>query len=66
MECPIFEFHAPDGNVFNVYEDGTAIGFPDGVVVVNRAKPLLDSLRSWKEQFPASLVTGQQSKAAVS
>lgn len=45
MDEPLFELHGQDGHKWLIYENGEAIGFPDGTVIVNRARPLLDAFR---------------------
>ncbi len=43
---PLFELRGPAGEVWRLYTDGHMDGFPPGTILVNRAKPLLDALRS--------------------
>ena len=57
----LFELHGPLGQVWKLYENGRAEGFPEGTVIVNRAKPLLDSLLR-EQQIPCSGVSHQQAK----
>ncbi|OJW95509.1 hypothetical protein [Thiobacillus sp. 65-1402] len=57
---PLFELRGPDGAVWMLYEDGRATGFPDGTVIVNRAKPQLDLLRGRIKKFEAALISDQQ------
>lgn len=40
----LFELRGLDGHVWRLYLDGRAEGFPIGTVIVNRAKPLFESL----------------------
>lgn len=42
---PLFELRGPNGEAWTLWEDGRVAGFPDGTVVINRAKPVLDELR---------------------
>lgn len=56
----LFELYGPGGHRYALYEDGTAIGFPEGTVVVNRAMPLVSSLRARIKQFPASGIPDDQ------
>lgn len=37
IDEPLFELHNTDGRAWKLYEDGTAVGFPDGTLIVNRA-----------------------------
>ncbi len=57
---PLFELHGPDGQKWALYEDGTATGFPDGTVIVNRAIPRINLLLGWIEKLKAALVSGRQ------
>ncbi len=59
----LFELRGPDGREWRLYENGRATGFPDGTTIVNRAKPLLDSMRGEK-QVPGSRVADQQPEVA--
>lgn len=56
---PLFELRGPDGKTWMLYEDGTATGFPDGTVIVNRARPQLDSLRGRIKQLDGSLIADE-------
>lgn len=58
----LFELRGAHGQVWRLYENGRADGFPEGTLIVNRAKPLLDSLRGEK-QLPCSCVAHQEAKA---
>lgn len=57
--APIFELHGPDGKTWMLYEDGTATGFPEGTVIVNRAMPLLDLLRGWIKKLGGPSITNE-------
>lgn len=59
-DTPLFELCGSDGERLMLYEDGTATGFPDGTVIVNRAKPQLDLLRGRIKQLETALVADQQ------
>ena len=43
---PLFELRNNDGRTWKLYEDGTAIGFPVGTLVINRAFVELNALRA--------------------
>ena len=58
--APTFELHGPDGKTWMIYEDGTTTGFPDGTVIVNRAKPQLDLLRGRIKELEAALIADKQ------
>ena len=60
----LFELHGPDGHVWRLYENGRADGFPAGTIIVNKAKPLLDSLRGCT-QSPVSLLYQAQQEAQI-
>ncbi len=57
---PVFELHGNNGHAWKPYEDGTATGFLDGTLVVDRAYGKLNSLRARIEQLPTSGVTDEQ------
>lgn len=40
-ESVLFEARAPDGNMYRVFEDGSAEGFPEGTAVSNYWIPML-------------------------
>lgn len=56
---PIFELRGPDGKTWMLYEDGTATGFPEGTLIVNRALPLLDLLRGWIKKLGGPSITNE-------
>lgn len=58
--APTFELLGPDGKTWMLYEDGTATGFPDGTVIVNRAKAQLDLLRGRIKKLEATLIADKQ------
>ncbi len=60
IEQPLFELHGKDGHMWKIYEDGRATGFPDGTLVVNKARGELNSLRTRIKQLPTSGVTDEQ------
>ena len=60
IERPLFDLRTKDGHVYELYEDGRAIGFPDGTLVVNRARGELNSLRARIEKLPTLSVTNEQ------
>lgn len=41
----LFSLRGPDGQVWELFEDGHITGFPDGTVVINRALPLMNVAR---------------------
>jgi hypothetical protein len=53
---PLFQIIGRDGHVWMIYENGEVSGFPDDVMIVNHALPLLNSLRG-KQQLPCPSVT---------
>lgn len=53
---PLFQIIGRDGHVWMIYENGEVSGFPDDVMIVNHALPLLNSLRG-KQQPPYPPVT---------
>ena len=59
MNKPLFELHGQNGHVWLIYENGEISGFPDGTLIVNRARPLLDSFRPlvWKKFLPTASVS---------
>lgn len=59
----LFELHGPEGQEWRIYENGRATGFPVGTIIVNRAKPLLDSLRG-KKQIPGPRIPDQKPEVA--
>ena len=59
----LFELRGPDAQEWRLYENGRVTGFPEGTIVVNRAKPLLDSMRGEK-QVPGARVSDQQAEVA--
>ena len=59
-ENPLFELRGPDGKTWMLYEDGPATGFPDGTVIVNRARTRLDLTRGWVKEFEAALIADKQ------
>lgn len=59
----LFELRGPNGQEWRLYENGRATGFPEGTVIVNRAKPLLDSMRGEK-QVPGAGVADKQAEVA--
>ena len=54
---PMFDLRGPDGEIWMLYEDGTITGFPDGTRILNRAIPLLNSLRGRIKQLEASSIS---------
>ena len=44
----LFKLIDANGSKYELYDDGTALGFPQGTCVVNYALPLLNALRSIK------------------
>ncbi|MEO6147616.1 MAG: hypothetical protein ABIT70_11360, partial [Sulfuriferula sp.] len=57
---PLFELRGINGEVWMLYENGTATGFPDGAVIVNRAIPEFDLLRGRIKKFEAALISDQK------
>lgn len=56
-----FELLGPDGHFWRPYGNGRADAFPEGNVIVNKPKLLLDSMRG-EQQLPCTCITHQQSK----
>lgn len=44
IDEPLFELHGKDGHKWLLYEDGRVTGFPEGTLVVNRARGRLSAL----------------------
>ena len=59
-DLPLFELRDRDGNAWMLYEDGRITGFPDGTVIVNRARPAFDLFRGRIKQLQTPLVTDKQ------
>lgn len=60
-ELPLFELIAPDGNTLRIFGSGRCDGFPEGTLIINHARPLLDALRcSAQKQIGSPSVTAEQ------
>ena len=51
---------------WRLYESGYVEGFPEGTVILNKARPLLATLRclAGKKDVPAAHVTGQKAETS--
>ena len=57
---PWFELRGPGGEVWMLYKDGTATGFPEGTLIVNRAISQFYLLLGRIKQLEAALIADQQ------
>ena len=53
----LLELQSLDGEVWSFYEDGTATGLPEDLLVINRATSLIDLLRRQINQLPITSIT---------
>ncbi len=51
----LFELRGPSGEVWRLYLDGRAEGFPEGTVVANHALPLASRMLGEVNKQPVSL-----------
>jgi len=55
LSALLFELRGPGGEVWKLWADGRAEGFPPGTVLMNKAAPILHALLS-KKYVPDSHV----------
>ena len=58
-EKPLFDLHGTDEQRWALYEDGTATGFPEGTVIVNRAITRIYSLLGRIEKLNRTLISDE-------
>lgn len=58
---PLFEVHGPEGQKWELYENGNTVGFPKGSLVINRANMALNALRVPVVKIDSTLVSDEKS-----